>query len=68
VPVRSRVHDVDSTDVCLYLFENSIRVQLCIVAELLAVFLIVIPDGYLIPAQNPAGMGTGMNFYPWVWV
>jgi hypothetical protein len=24
------------------------------------------PDGYPIPAQNPMGMGTGMNFYPWV--
>jgi hypothetical protein len=24
------------------------------------------PDGYLIPAQNPMGTGTGMNFYPWV--
>jgi hypothetical protein len=24
------------------------------------------PDGYPIPAQNPTG--TGMNFYPWVWV
>jgi hypothetical protein len=24
------------------------------------------PDGYLIPAQNPTG--TGMNFYPQVWV
>jgi hypothetical protein len=28
------------------------------------------PDGYPIPAQNPMGMGTGMNFYPRVrvWV
>jgi hypothetical protein len=26
------------------------------------------PDGYPIPARNPTGMGTGMNFYPWVWV
>jgi hypothetical protein len=26
------------------------------------------PDGYPIPAQNPIGMGTGMNFYPRVWV
>jgi hypothetical protein len=28
------------------------------------------PDGYLIPAWNPTGMGTGMNFYPRVrvWV
>jgi hypothetical protein len=24
------------------------------------------PDGYPIPARNP--MGTGTNFYPWVWV
>jgi hypothetical protein len=24
------------------------------------------PNGYPIPAQNPTGMGTGMNFYPWV--
>jgi hypothetical protein len=22
------------------------------------------PDGYLIPARNPMGTGTGMNFYP----
>jgi hypothetical protein len=22
------------------------------------------PDGYPIPARNPTGMGTGMNFYP----
>jgi hypothetical protein len=22
------------------------------------------PDGYPIPAQNPTGTGTGMNFYP----
>jgi hypothetical protein len=40
--------------------------QLCIVAELLAVFLIVISNGYLIPVQNPAGSGMCMNFYPWV--
>jgi hypothetical protein len=28
------------------------------------------PDGYPIPARNPTGMGTGMNFYPRVrvWV
>jgi hypothetical protein len=28
------------------------------------------PDGYPIPARNPMGMGTGMNFYPRVrvWV
>jgi hypothetical protein len=24
------------------------------------------PDGYPIPARNPTGMGTSMNFYPWV--
>jgi hypothetical protein len=24
------------------------------------------PDGYLISAGNPMGMGT--DFYPWVWV
>jgi hypothetical protein len=24
------------------------------------------PDGYPIPAWNPTGTGTGMNFYPWV--
>jgi hypothetical protein len=24
------------------------------------------PDGYPIPARNPTGMGTGMNFYSWV--
>jgi hypothetical protein len=26
------------------------------------------PDGYPIPTQNPMGTGTGMNFYPRVWV
>jgi hypothetical protein len=26
------------------------------------------PDGYPIPVRNPTGMGTGMNFYPWVQV
>jgi hypothetical protein len=24
------------------------------------------PDEYLIPARNPTGTGTGMNFYPWI--
>jgi hypothetical protein len=23
-------------------------------------------DGYPIPARNPTGTGTGMNFYPWI--
>jgi hypothetical protein len=26
------------------------------------------PDGCPIPARNPTGMDTGMNFYPQVWV
>jgi hypothetical protein len=47
------------------LCENSIRAQMCDVAEF---FLIVKPDGYLIPPRNSVGMGTdtGMNFYPQV--
>jgi hypothetical protein len=26
------------------------------------------PDGYPIPAQNPMGTDTGMDFHPWIWI
>jgi hypothetical protein len=43
-----------------------IEIFVLIFAELLSIFLIVKPDGYMIPVQNPTGMGT--NFYPRLWV